>query len=450
MSETLQRSQIIASTAELEAYFQAAATPRERWLVGVEQEKVAVRSNGAPVPYYGADGIAQLLERLLGGAGGWQPIKEGAHLIGLSRAHEQVTLEPGMQVELSGPALGSALACREVTRRHVDEVAAVGRALDIRFIAGGFRPFGRLEEIAWLPKRRYDIMREYLPRHGTLGHEMMKRTATVQVNLDFADEADAVAKIRTAQGVTSIVTAMMAASPITEGQPNGYQSYRAAVWLDMDESRCGLLPFAFAPDFGFRHYVDWALDVPMFFVAHAGQYHPVEGLTFRRFLRDGWNGERATMADWQLHLSTLFPEVRLKRTIELRGADAAPAPLSDGLAALWRGLLDEPEARAAAWALVAHATLAERQALRREVPLAGLRARLGQRPIAPLALELCAIAAAGLARLREGENDRALLEPLRDFAQRGRTAADDMLAELRRLGGDPARLVDAWELSQAR
>src|SRR6185369_2529215 len=172
-----------------------------------------------------------------------------------------------------------------------------------RFIAGGFRPFGRLEDIAWLPKRRYDIMREYLPRHGRLGHEMMKRTATVQVNLDFADEADAAAKIRTAMGITSIVTALYASSPLTDGRPNGYQSYRAAVWLDMDESRCGLLPFAFAPDFGFAQYTQWALAAPMFFVVRDGQYHAVDDLPFARFLHEGWNGQRATMADWELHLS---------------------------------------------------------------------------------------------------------------------------------------------------
>ena len=191
--------------------------------------------------------------------------------------------------------------------------------LGIRFVAGGFRPFGSLDDVPWLPKRRYDIMREYLPRHGRLAHEMMKRTATVQVNLDFADEADAVDKIRTAMGVTSIVTALYASSPIGEGKPNGHLSYRAAVWLEMDEDRCGLLPFVFEPGFGFARYAEWALDVPMFFVARRGQYHPQDGLTFRRFLREGWQGERATLADWELHLSTVFPEVRLKRTIECRG-----------------------------------------------------------------------------------------------------------------------------------
>jgi glutamate--cysteine ligase len=274
----------------------------------------------------------------------------------------------------------------------------------------------------------------------------MKRTATVQVNLDFSDEADAAARMRTAFGVTSIVTAMYASSPVTEGRPNGFRSYRAAVWLDMDEARCGLVPSAFAPGFGYAAYTDWALDVPMFFVVRDGQSNPVDGFPFRRFLREGWNGERATLADWALHLSTLFPEVRLKRTIELRGADAAPPAFAEALAALWRGLLDDPAARAAAWELVSGASLAEREALRREVPRAGLAARLGQRPIAPLAAELCAIAADGLGRLPGGPEDRALLAPLAAYARAARCPADDMLADLQRTGGDPARLVEAWTL----
>jgi glutamate--cysteine ligase len=445
MNQTPALSEPLSNVDELVSFFSSAAKPSPQWLVGLEHEKLGVRLDGSAVPYAGAGGVAELLARLISDHG-YTGIHEGEHVIGASRNGEEITLEPGMQVELSGPPLVGARACSTLMRSHIRQIGAVARPLGIHFIGGGFRPFGSLADVPWLPKRRYDIMREYLPRHGRLGHEMMKRTATVQVNLDFSSEQDAADKIRTAAGLSSIVTGLYAASPISDGRPNGYKTYRAAVWLDMDEDRCGLLPFVFDEDFGFRAYAEWALDVPMFFLARAGRYEPLEGVTFRRFLQDGWAGQRATMADWTLHLSTLFPEVRLKRTIELRGADASNLAFAEALPALWRGVLDEPQARSAAWALVAKATIAEREALRREVPRAGMGARLGSRPIAPLAVELCRIAAAGLARLPAGVEDQRLLDPLLEYARSGRSPADDMLADFQRLGGDPARLVRAWEL----
>jgi glutamate--cysteine ligase len=436
----------LTSLDQLSAFFARSARPEAAWLVGLEQEKIPVRSDGAPVPYDGPASITALLRALQ--PAGFVPVKDGVHVIGAKRGREEISLEPGLQVELAAPPLPTALATRALLRQHLQELTAAAGPLGIRFIAGGFRPFGTLADVPWLPKRRYDIMREYLPRRGRLAHEMMKRTATVQVNLDFADEADASDKIRTAMGVTSLVTALYASSPITDGKPNGYQSYRAAVWLEMDEDRCGLLPFVFEPGFGFSRYAEWALDVPMFFIARDGRYHPQDGFTFRRFMREGWQGHRATLADWELHLSTVFPEVRLKRTIECRGADASFAPLAEALGALWRGLLYDREARSLAWDLVADATMAEREQLRREVPRAGLAARLGAQPIGPLALELCHIAAGGLARLPGGEDDVQLLDPLIERAAHGRTPAEDLLADLHRHGGDPVRLVDAWELGQ--
>jgi glutamate--cysteine ligase len=289
-------------------------------------------------------------------------------------------------------------------------------------------------------------MRAYLPTRGRLAHEMMKRTATVQANFDYEDEADATDKMRTAYGVTSIVTALFAASPISEGQPNGYQSYRAAIWLETDEDRCGLLPFAFRPDFAFADYVEWALDVPMFFVVRGGEYVPANGMTFRRFLGEGFRGVAATMADWEVHLSTLFPEVRLKRYIELRGADAGPLPMAVGLGALWRGLLEDSQARAAAWELVANVSLNDRETLRREVPRAGLAARLGRRSVAELAVEVCRIASDGLRRLSNGEQDAQLLQPVSAYAAAGRSPADDLLDDFTAAGGDPAALIARWQL----
>ena len=442
-TSTTRPDEIITSPDALTDHFREASKPRAQWRVGVEQEKVGVYEDGSPVAYEGPRGIEALLEALQ--ERGFGAEREDGHVIALARREERITLEPGGQIELSGPALISAEAGRRVLVAHLQEIQALARPLGIRFIAGGFRPFGTLDDVPWLPKRRYTVMRDYLPRRGRLGHEMMKRTATVQANLDFSDEADAVAKMRLAFGITSVVTALFASSPITAGQPNGWKSYRAAVWLDTDEDRCGLLPFVFEPGFQFSQYTEWALDVPMFFLVRDGAYHPVGGISFRRFLEEGWQGQRATERDWEVHLSTLFPEVRLKRYIEVRGADSAPLPMAQALAALWRGLLDDPDARAAAWALVQGWPYVERLRLRREVPAAGLAARIDGRPLSELAVELVSIARAGLAHLPEGAADQPLLDPVMAYARAGRCPADDMLDDYAAANGDPKKLVAAWE-----
>jgi glutamate--cysteine ligase len=429
----------------LVGYFRAAAKPREEWLIGIEQEKIGVLTDGRPVPYDGSPSISQILEGLV--ARGFAAKTEDGHIIALERGAERITIEPGGQLELSGAALPTASACRDALMAHVAEVNALAAPLGIRFIGCGARPFGRMDDIPWLPKRRYAVMRTYLPSRGRLAHEMMKRTATVQANFDFSDEQNATDKIRTAMGVTSIVTALYAASPFTDGKPNGYKSQRAAIWLETDDDRCGLLPFAFNPDFSFRDYAEWALDVPMFFLVRDGVYRPArDRLTFRRFLKEGFEGETATLADWETHLSTVFPEVRLKRTIEVRGADATSLPFAVGLGALWRGLLDDAGARAEAWRLVADRTMAEREILRREVPRLGLAARFGGRGLKDLAVQLCRIAAAGMARLPGGADDARLLEPLLAYAKAGRSPADDLLEDFNATGGDPAKLVARWEL----
>jgi glutamate--cysteine ligase len=433
---------------DLVTHFCAGAKPRSAFRVGVEQEKLAVRPDGDIVPYAGPNGVEALLHALE--RRGFVELAEGGHPIGLQRGGDRITVEPGGQVELSGAALPTAAECATALRAHVAEVREVGAALDMRFIGVGARPFGKIDDVPWLPKRRYDVMRVYFPEQGResrLAHYMMKQTATVQANFDYIDEAEAVAKMRTAFGVTSIVTALFAASPVSEGRPNGYKSVRAAIWLETDEDRAGLLPFAFSPGVSFRDYAEWALDVPMFFVVRGGVYRPVHALTFRRFLAEGFEGETATTHDWEVHLSTLFPEVRLKRYIELRGADAGPLPMAMGLAALWRGLLDDPAACAAAWALVEGPTLDEREALRRAVPREGLAARFGGRSTRELAVELVAIARAGLARLPGGAADAALLVPLEAYAAAGRCPADDILDQFAAANGDPAKLVAKWELT---
>jgi glutamate--cysteine ligase len=435
----------VVGVEDLVRYFHGGDKPPLAWRTGIEQEKVVVFADGGSVAFDGTAGIEELLRRLE--TRGYTGIREDGRLIALRRNKENITVEPGGQVELSGPTLRTATACRDELALHVAELADVGGTLGMRFLGVGLSPFATLDDLEWLPKRRYAVMRDYLPRRGRLGRHMMKLTATVQANFDFDDEPTAAEKVRTASGVTSIVTALFAASPISEGRPNGYRSFRAAIWLETDEDRCGLLPAAFEDGFGFRHYVEWALDVPMFFVVRSGVYHPIGArMTFRQFMSEGWNGHKATMSDWEIHLSTLFPEVRLKRYIEVRGADAGPLPMAFGLAALWRGLLDDRDACRAAWKLVQSATMDERQALRRTVPKAGMSARFVGRSLQELAVELCRIAAAGLSRLPGGGGDAALMEPLEERAVAGRSPADDMLADFEACGGDPRKLVARWEL----
>jgi glutamate--cysteine ligase len=327
---------------------------------------------------------------------------------------------------------------------HLQEVRELAAPLGIRFMAGGFRPFGTLDDVPWLPKRRYKVMREYLPGRGRLGLEMMKRTATVQANLDYADEDDAGRKFAAGMGVASLVTALFANSPLADGRDTGWQSWRARAWLETDPDRCGLLPFAFTPGSLFRRYTEWALDVPMFFVYRDG-YRPAGGMTFRRFLRDGFQGERATREDWELHLSTLFPEVRLKHYLEMRSADAGTMPMVLALPVLWKGLLYDDNALAATLALTARFTFAERQALRAEVPRAGLAAKApGGATVRDLARDLVAAARDGLTRIAPDEV--AALAPLEEIVATGRAPADRVRDLHRAAAGDPRRLVDALRL----
>src|SRR5262245_6404037 len=303
------RAPVPLSLGDLIDYFRAGAKPRAEFRIGIEQEKMGARRDGAPVRYQGSDGIEAILGRMEGR--GFTATREAGHIIGLERGGERITVEPGGQFEFSGLARNTAAACRDALVAHVREVAEVARALGVYFLGVGGRPFGKLDDVDWLPKARYGVMRDYFPRHGRssrLAHHMMKMTATVQANFDYDSEADAVEKIRAAYGVCSIVTAMFAASPLADGRPTGDKSVRAAIWLETDEDRCGLLPFVFEAGFGFRDYIEWALDIPMFFIVRGAEYRPVERLTFRRFMAEGAAGETATLRDWEIHLSTLFPE----------------------------------------------------------------------------------------------------------------------------------------------
>jgi glutamate--cysteine ligase len=425
---------------QLVRFFREGTKPVSAWRVGAEHEKIGVYADGRAIPYEGPNGIGELLRRLRERYGG-EPVVEGDNVIALSLGKASITLEPGGQLELSGATAVDAQAADREMREHVEQVKTVAAELGIEWIAVGFRPFGQRADVPWMPKGRYRVMREYLPTRGRLAHEMMLRTATVQANLDYADDLDAARKFRTAMGVSSLVTALYANSPIVDGKPSGFKTYRAAVWIETDPDRCGLLPFAFESDeLLFERYAQWALDVPMFFV-YRGGYTPAGGITFRQFMRDGFQGERATLADWELHLSTLFPEVRLKQYIEVRGADSGPLDLVRALPALWRGLLYVPEACDEAWRLVAGLTMDEREQLRRDVPKGGLAARAGGRALHELVRELVAIARRGAQELGHGE--AVLLEPLERIAREGRVPAEHVLDVYDRTSGDPAKMIAA-------
>ena len=428
-------SEPVESVDQLVAYFARGQKPRADWRIGTEHEMIGAYASGEEIgrapPYAGPRGIAAIFESFV--ARGWKPVHEGENIIALVCSGAQMTFEPGGQLEHALRPLRHADELAASVAKNVTQVAEPSSRFGLAWLSVGFRPFGTIDEVPWMPKRRYELMREYMPTRGALSHEMMKRTATVQVNLDFADPDDTGSKMRCAMGVTSILTAIYANSPVVEGKLPGYQSYRSRVWLDTDPDRCGLLPFAFEDRDVFRAYAEWALDVPMFFV-HRGDYRPARGTTFRRFMRDGFAGERATMDDWALHLSTLFPEARLKQYMEVRGCDAGSFEMIAALGVLCRGLLYDDEARHQAIALTADLDFAERLELVRAVPRSGLATPVGRsrRTVGDLARDLVIIAAEGVAR--QEPTELPYLEPVRRIVDEGRTQAD--------------RLVDLWHRRQ--
>ncbi|MGE5185696.1 MAG: glutamate--cysteine ligase [Acidobacteriota bacterium] len=438
----------VRSMDDLLAYFAAAGKPARDWRVGTEHELIGVvRATGEAPPYDGPHGIGELLARFA--ARGGKPtaavdhdlVRENGYTIAVLRGDSQLTIEPGGQFELAARPVHDDREFVTELEGHVSELAAVSRDLGLAWLSIGLRPFGKRGDIPWMPKQRYDVMRAYMPTVGTRGLDMMVRTATVQVNLDFADEADASAKMRCLYSITSILTALWAASPIVDEQVSAYQTYRAWIWRDTDRARAGLLPFVFERDDIFTAYTEWALDVPMYFV-YRGGYLPVPpDLTFRKFMAEGWNGEHATRADWALHLSTLFPEGRLKKFIEVRGCDCGSLAMIEALAPMMRGVLYDATARAAATALTAQLSFDERQRLADDVPRAGLAARAGNHTIGELAKQLVAIARDGLSRVAPAS--AALLAPVEAVAASGRTQADHIIDVWRRHAGDRPALIRA-------
>ena len=426
----------ITSKAQLIAHLEKGMKPnRADWRIGTEHEKFAFyASDLSPVPYEGERGIEALLWGLQKAFGG-DAIIENDKIIGITLGNGgSVSLEPGGQFELSGAPLKTIHeTCSEVNG-HLKQVKSVAEKLGIGFLGLGFAPTWRLEDIPIMPKGRYGIMRDYMQKVGTLGRDMMFRTCTVQVNLDFGDEKDMVRKLRLSLALQPIATAIFANSPFMHGKPNGFMSYRGHIWTDTDKARSGNLPIAFEEGFGFERYVDYVLDVPMYFVKRDGKYINVAGQSFRDFMKGelpGLPGEIPLMSDWEDHMTTVFPDVRLKHYLEMRGADGGPWRRICALPAFWVGLLYDDQALAEAEALVADWSQEERDYLTREVPKTALKTEFRGQQLKGLAGQLVEIAAKGLDRRAEndgyGDSEEVFLADLRETIARGHSPAQELL-----------------------
>ncbi|MGY2050770.1 glutamate--cysteine ligase [Methylobacterium sp. JK268] len=421
---------------ELIEWFAEGEKPRSAFRIGTEHEKVPfARATLAPVPYEGERGIGALLDGLRRETG-WEPIVDAGHVIGLAAEEGggAISIEPGGQFELSGAPLADVHETSAELARHLEAVRAAADPLGIGFLSLGMSPKWTRAETPVMPKSRYRIMKGYMPKVGSLGLDMMLRTATVQVNLDFASEADMVRKLRVGLALQPVATALFANSPFTDGRPNGFLSYRSEIWRHTDPDRTGMLPQAFEPGFGYEAYADWLLAMPMYFVKRGETYHDVSGASFRDLMEGrlaALPGERATRSDWANHASTAFPEVRLKRFLEMRGADMGDPGMVVAQAAFWVGLLYDDAALDAAVDLIDGWDAAAREALRADAPRRGLSADIAGRRLRDVARDALAIAEAGLrARGRrdaQGRDETLHLAPLHAIAA-GRSRAEDLLA----------------------
>ncbi|WP_299323193.1 glutamate--cysteine ligase [Parasphingopyxis sp.] len=425
---------IIENRQQLLDVFAGGEKPADQWKIGTEHEKFVYCQSDFHAPSYDEPGgIRDLLLALT--EFGWEPIEEKGKVIAMKGADGTVSLEPAGQLELSGAALDNLHETCAETGRHLEQVKAIGATTGKGFLGLGMWPDKARSDLPIMPKGRYKIMREYMPKKGNLGLDMMLRTCTIQTNLDYASEADMAQKFRVALALQPLGTALFANSPFTEGKPNGFLSFRSHIWSDTDPDRTGMLPFVFEDGFGYERYLDYALDVPMYFAYRGDEYLDASGLNFRDFLKGELPilpGEKPTLDDWNDHLSTIFPEVRLKSFLEMRGADGGPWNRICALPALWVGLLYDQTALDAAWDMVKGWTLEEREALRDSVPKLGLKAPVpGGRTLGEIAPEILDIATAGLsarARLNgSGDNESGFLDPLREIVASGKTPAERLL-----------------------
>jgi len=424
----------IESRADLISVFSKGEKAKERWRIGTEHEKFVYRLADHRAPSYDEPGgIHDLLMALT--RFGWEPVMEGDNVIALAGSDGTVSLEPAGQLELSGAAVENLHQTCAETGRHLRQVKEVGAELGLGFLGLGLWPDKTREELPIMPKGRYAIMLRHMPRVGSMGLDMMLRTCTIQTNLDYSSEADMVKKFRVSLALQPLGTALFANSPFLEGKPNGYQSYRSHIWTDTDPARTGMLPFVFEEGFGYERYADYMLNVPMYFVYRDGKYIDAAGKNFRDFLDgnlDVYPGQKPTISDWNDHLSTAFPEVRLKSFLEMRGSDGGPWNKICALPALWVGLLYDQSALDAAWDLVKHWTIEDHQRLRDAVPKQGLHAKLPDgRTLNDLAKQVLDIATAGLTARGQinsmGDNESGFLNPLRQIVESGKSPAQLLL-----------------------
>src|SRR3954465_3747669 len=428
----------IESRDELVAWFAEGAKPKAQWRAGTEHEKFAFTTDAhAPVPYEGRRSIRPLLagmQHLLG----WEPITDGGNIIGLAdvTGGGAISLEPGGQFELSGaPVETIHQTCNELMA-HLAQGREIAKPLGIGFLGLGMTPNWSRADIPQMPKGRYKIMTAYMPKVGRYGLDMMYRTCTVQSNHDFSSESDMVRKLRVALALQPVGTALFANSPFTEGKPNGFVSFRSEIWRDTDNQRAGMLPFVFESGMGFERYADYALDVPMYFLKRGDQYIDVSGKSFRDHLAGKLvPGERATISDWANHVSTIFPEGRLKRYIQMRGSDGGPWRGLPSLPAFWVGLIYDDTSLDACWEIVKDWTAEERQKLRDDVPKLGFRATIRGRTLLDLAVETLRLAERGLVRRKKldqnGRDETRYLRPLQEIVARGITPAEELLEKYR-------------------
>jgi glutamate--cysteine ligase len=438
----------IEDFAQLADYMESGSKPQSEWRIGAEHEKFGwLTDTRQPLPYAGARSISAIFDGLIA-RHGWNPVHEGENIIGLTRDGANVSLEPGGQFELSGAPLVSTLDVAAELQTHLDEVRGIADPLGIRFMGIGAAPEWRHEDMPVMPKGRYRLMTDYMGSVGTHGTQMMYRTSTVQVNLDYASEADMVKKLRVALALQPVATALFASSPFFDGKPNGHRSWRSRIWRGLDDTRTGMLPFAFDEGMGFQAYVDWVLDVPMYFVYRDGKYINALGQSFRDFLAGklpALPGEKPTLSDWADHMTTVFPEARVKKYIEMRGADCGDQAHIAALPAFWVGLMYDQTALDAAWDLVKGLDAATREGLRVAASVSALQGEADGVKLIDLARAAVGLSHAGLAA--RGYGEEVQLQPLVESLKTGRVQADKWLQLYEgEWGGSLAPLYEAASL----